>query len=421
MISSYVVSLTPAMVAGLRCSAGTLSCYGSACTILNSLINDMFGTMPKYRTILCLTAVFLWQTLAGCVKVGPDYLKPDVAAPSSWQAPISKGLDASQTDHQSLAQWWTILNDPLLTAFIHQAVNENLDLQQARARLLEARAKRDISSAALFPNLGATGSMPRSRSSSNRGGGTESTSYSSGFDAGWELDLFGARQRSVEAAQAGLEASEEDLRDVLVSLLAEVALNYVEIRTFQTRLEIAGTNLYTQQETLALTEDRYQSGLIGELPLQQARYLVAGTRAQIPTLQTGLSSATNSLSVLLGSPPGSLTGQLKDRVELPVLPVSVAVGIPADTLQRRPDIRRVERLLAAQTAQIGVATAERYPSFRLSGSIGLDALSVGKLFNLKQQWLLLWPQFQLDDVRWRCNRGQHPPPILSATGSNGQV
>jgi NodT family efflux transporter outer membrane factor (OMF) lipoprotein len=197
----------------------------------------------------------------------------------------------------------------------------------------------------------------------------------------------------VEAAQAGLEASEEDLRDVLVSLLAEVALNYVEIRTFQMRLEIAGANLYAQQETLALTEDRYQSGLIGELPLQQARYLVAGTRAQIPILQTGLSSATNSLSVLLGSPPGSLTGQLKDRVELPVLPVSVAVGIPADTLQRRPDIRRVERLLAAQTAQIGVATAERYPSFRLSGSIGLDALSAGKLFTSSSSGYSFGPSF----------------------------
>jgi len=337
--------------------------------------------MPIHRTLLCLAAFFVWYGLFGCAKVGPDYLKASPMAPVVWQAPIEKGLSASPSDPQTIAEWWTILGDPILTSFIHQAIAGNLNLEQARARLLEARAKRDMSSAGLFPNLDANGSVTRSRSSSNRGSGTETTSYSSGFDAGWEIDLFGGNQRTVEAAQAQLEASEEDLRDVLVSLLAEVALNSIEVRTSQTRLQIADANLTAQEETLALVEARYQSGLVGEFALQQARFLVAGTRAQIPTLQTGLTKATNQLAVLLGQPPGSLNAQFQDAVALPALPPSVAVGIPADTLQRRPDIRKAERQLAAQTAQIGVATAELYPSFKLSGSIGLDALSAGKLFN----------------------------------------
>lgn len=344
-------------------------------------MHQIFSTMPIRRTLLCLAALFLWHGLFGCAKVGPDYLKAIPMAPVVWQAPIENGLNAGPSDPQVLAEWWTILGDPLLSSFIHQAVAGNLNLEQARARLLEARAKRDMSSAGLFPTLDANGSVTRSRSSSNSGSGTERTSYSSGFDAGWEVDLFGGNQRSVEAAQAQLEASEEDLRDVVVSILAEVALNYIEVRTYQTRLIIADANLDAQEETLALVEARYRSGLIGELALQQAKLLAAGTRAQIPTLHTGLSKATNQLAVLLGQPPGFLNAQFQAPGALPALPLSVAVGIPANTLQRRPDIRKAERQLAAQTAQVGVATAELYPSFKLTGSIGLDALSAGKLFN----------------------------------------
>ena len=347
---------------------------------LHPYMQHIFSTMPIRRTLLCLAALLVWHGLFGCAKVGPDYLKATPMAPVVWQAPIEKGLNAGPSDPQTLAEWWTILGDPLLSSFMHRAVAGNLNLEQARARLLEARAKHDMSSAGLLPNLDATGSATKSRSSSNRGGGTDVTSYSTGFDAGWELDLFGGKQRTVEAAQAQLEASEEDLRDVLVSLLAEVALNYIEVRTYQSRLRIAGANLAAQEETLALVETRYRSGLIGELAVQQAKFSVAGTRAQIPTLQTGLSKATNQLAVLLGQPPGSLNAQLQDPVPQPSLPSAIAVGIPADTLQRRPDIRKAERQLAAQTAQVGVATAELYPSFKLTGSIGLDSLSAGKLF-----------------------------------------
>jgi len=326
--------------------------------------------------------MLLWIGFSGCAKVGPDYQQPDLVLPATWQAPAEGGLSLSQSDQQQLAQWWRLLEDPLLNSFIDRAVAGNLDLEQARMRLFQARASRDISSAGLFPTLDAGGSVTRTKGSENRGGGgTLSTAYSVGFDAAWELDLFGGRRRAVEAARAQLEANREDLRDVLVSLLAEVALNYIDVRTFQARLKIAADNLAAQQEAFALTRARYQSGLASELDVQQARSLVAGTRAQLPVLRTGLANAENLLAVLLGLPPGSLAAELQEPVVLAALPLSIAVGIPAETLQRRPDIRRAERLLAAQTARIGIATADLYPSFRLSGSIGLDAFSAGRLFS----------------------------------------
>ena len=192
-----------------------------------------------------------------------------------------------------------------------------------------------------------------------------------------------------------MEAGEEDLGDVLVSLFAEVALNYIEARTYQSRMQIAEDNLAAQEETFALTRARYQSGLTSELALQQARYLVSSTRAQIPDLRTGYANVANQLAVLLGLSPGSLNAQLREMVPLPTLPSSAAVGIPADTLRRRPDIRKAERLLAAQTAQIGVATAELYPSFKLSGSIGIDALSDRQTVWFRQRQVFFWAEFQL--------------------------
>ena len=345
------------------------------------------------RALFCLMAIFIGQSIFGCTKVGPDYLAPEIETPLKWQAPIDQGLTIGHTDQQVQAQWWSLLKDPLLTSFMHQAASGNLSLEQARARLLQARASRDISSAGLLPRLDASGSVSWNRIAANRGGGSDITNYFLGFDANWELDLFGGRRRSVEAAEARIEAGEDDLGDVLVSLFAEVALNYIEVRTYQSRLQIAKNNLAAQEETFAITKARYQSGLTNEFALQQARYLVSSTRAQIPDLRTGFANAANQLAVLLGLTPGALDAQLLEVMPLPMLPASVAVGIPADTLRRRPDIRKAERLLAAQTAQIGVATAELYPSLQLSGSIGLDALSAGKLFGSDGSRYAFGPSF----------------------------
>jgi NodT family efflux transporter outer membrane factor (OMF) lipoprotein len=199
------------------------------------------------------------------------------------------------------------------------------------------------------------------------------------FDSSWELDIFGGTRRSIEAANADLQAVQEDLQDVLVSLVAELALNYIETRTYQARLTAAQANLESQAETYQLTDWLSQAGLSDELAVQQALYNLENTRSQIPTLRAGLQQAMNRIAVLLGEKPGAIHKELAAQGPIPVPPLKIVVGVPADLLRRRPDVRRAERELAAQTARIGVATAELYPRFRLSGSIGLDALSFDNL------------------------------------------
>jgi NodT family efflux transporter outer membrane factor (OMF) lipoprotein len=318
--------------------------------------------------------------LAGCATVGPDYVPPDVSPPAQWNAQLEGSLTAERVDTQTLAKWWSALNDPTLTNLVDRAIQGNLDLRQAWNRIREARARRGISEAGRFPTIGATGSGKRSRSSKETGSGTERRLYSAGFDASWELDLFGGIRRSIEAAEADLEASQEDLRDVLVSLVAEVALNYVEVRSFQARLSAAEANRDAQEETYTLVRSRFEAGLISRLDVEQAKANLENTRSQVPTLEIGLEQAKNRLGVLLGENPGSIHDELSGREPIPVTPLEVVVGVPADVLRRRPDVRRAERQLAAQTARIGVATADLYPKFTLPGSIGLEALSLGKLF-----------------------------------------
>ncbi|MFH1984464.1 MAG: efflux transporter outer membrane subunit [Pseudomonadota bacterium] len=325
--------------------------------------------------------ILLSVLVSGCASVGPDYTPPSIDAPEHWHTDLKDGLTPQPSDPAVLAGWWRTLDDPLLSALMARAVKGNLDLREARARVREARARRGISEAAFYPSVDATGSVSKGRSSENSGSGKESTLYSAGFDAGWELDVFGGTRRTVEAAQAGLEASDADLSDVLVSLLAEVARNYIDVRTYQARLRVAEANISAQEASLNLTQSRFEAGLSDELGVQQARYNLENTRALLPTLRTGLYAAQNRLSVLLGERPGSVVAELTPDHGIPVPPISVAVGIPADTLRRRPDIRRAERRLAAQTAQIGVATADLYPRFRLPGAIGLESLSADTWLN----------------------------------------
>jgi len=324
----------------------------------------------------CLLVVLAVLILTGCATVGPDYVPPKKSVSKDWYTQLKGGLSTEEMDPQTLAAWWTTLNDSELSSLIDRAVSGNLDLKKALARVREARARRGVAKADLFPTLDATGSATWSRSSKDTGTGKASSLFTTGFDAGWELDIFGSVRRSVEAAEGDLQAIQEDLRDVLVSLLAEVALNYVQVCTYQSRIAVAEANLEAQGETHQLTLWRYQAGLSDELAVQQARYNLESTRSQIPTLRTGLEEAMNRIAVLLGEQPGKVHEELEKRESIPVTPLKVAVGVPADVLRRRPDIRRVERQLAAQTARIGVATADLYPKFTLSGSIGLEALSL---------------------------------------------
>jgi NodT family efflux transporter outer membrane factor (OMF) lipoprotein len=326
--------------------------------------------------------------------VGPDYVAPQISAPQAWHAELRSGGAAQPADPHVLARWWTTLNDPILTSLIDRAVQRNLDLKKAQARVREARARRGSSQAGLFPTLDATGSATRSRVSGKAS--TAYDAYAVGLDASWEVDVFGGVRRSVEAATADLQASGEDLRNVLVSLLGEVALNYLDARTFQARLAVAEANLAAQNETYELTAIRVQAGLTTALDLEQAKYNLESTRSQIPTLQSGLEEAKNSLAILLGEHPGAVHAELAARQPIPVPPLEVAVGVPADLLRRRPDVRQAERKLAAQTAQIGVATAELYPKFSLVGSIGLSALDLTNLLSATSRAYSIGPS-----VSWR--------------------
>jgi outer membrane protein, multidrug efflux system len=338
--------------------------------LCKSFFNQPMSSLPGVLVMLLLT---------GCATVGPDYIPPDTQAPAAWRTELRGGLSIEDMDPGILAAWWTTLDDPVLSSLIGRAVSGNLDLKKARARVREARARRGVANADLFPALNAAGSATRSRASKDAGTGKTSDLYTASFDAGWELDLFGGVRRSVEAAGADFEASQEELRNARVSLFGEVGLNYLDVRTLQARLAVAEANLETQSETWQLTQWRYEAGLSDELAVQQARYNLENTRSQVPALRTGLEGAMNRIAVLLGEQPGTIHGELEKRAPIPVAPLKVAVGVPADLLRRRPDVRQAERELAAQTARIGVARADLYPKFSLSGSIGLEALSLSNL------------------------------------------
>jgi NodT family efflux transporter outer membrane factor (OMF) lipoprotein len=370
----------------------------------SSLVRRANVSLVIRSTTSCASSLMLLLLLAGCSTVGPDYSPPEVSASARWAADLEGGMTPEQIDPQALAHWWTTLNDPILSSLIERAVAGNLDLKEAHARVREARARRGITEADRFPTIDTTGSARSSRSSEEMGGGGERKLYAAGFDAAWELDLFGGKQRALDAAEAGLQASVEDLRDVLVSLLAEVALNYVEVRSFQTQLSIAEVNLDAQEETHNLTQWRFQAGLTTQLDVEQAKYNLEQTRSQIPSLRTGLEQAKNRLAVLLGQHPGSLKDALAEPKAIPVTSVQVAVGVPADVLRQRPDVRRAERQLAAQTAQVGVATADLYPKFSLLGSIGLEALSMDNLFSWGSRThsigpTVAWPVFDAGAIR----------------------
>ena len=351
-----------------------------------------------------LKALFIGILLAACAPVGPNYAPPDTDAPKQWNTPLKGGLVERDSDYNALSTWWKTLDDPVLTNLVKKAVRGNLNLKSARSRVREARARRGINEARLFPAVDATASATRNRLSEDRYGGDDYSLYSAGFDAGWEIDVFGGIRRSIEAATADTEAEEETLRDVLVSLLSEVALNYLDVRTIQWGIEVAVHNLEAQERSYRLALSRYEAGLTNELSVQQARYNMESTRSKIPLLRTALAGAMNRLSVLLGLQPGALNGQLKEDTPIPVPPLKVAVGVPAEALRRRPDIRRAERQLAAQTARVGVATADLYPKFTLVGSIGLETLSLGNVFSAGGLAYLIgpsvtWPVFDAGAIR----------------------
>ena len=334
----------------------------------------MPALLDRCRRGACVAAL-LAVALGGCAAVGPDYSEPQLAVPAGWSA--GTGTDAM--DAVLLARWWHGFGDPVLDRLVADALAANLDLALARARLREARARRGVAGAALAPSVDASLSGSRSRSSGQSGSGSTRELYSAGFDASWELDVFGGLRRSVEAAQADLEASVESLSDTRVSLAAEVALNYIDLRTAEQRLAIAEESIASRGENHQIIRWRQQAGLVSELDLAQATTDLESTRAVLPPLRTAVTEAKNRLAVLLGRNPGELESLVHADRPIPLAAAEIVAAIPADTLRQRPDVRVAERRLAAQTARLGEAEAARYPSLRLSGSLGLEALELDAL------------------------------------------
>jgi NodT family efflux transporter outer membrane factor (OMF) lipoprotein len=350
------------------------------------------------------TAVFVFLIPSGCMTVGPDYVKPEITTSPAWHAPLTNGLNGKALQTTQLAKWWATLGDKELTSLVERSLDNNLDVKQALSRIRQARAQRSIEKAGLFPSVDASASATRSSAGGSTGDSGISTRYSAGFDALWEIDLFGGTRRSIQAADADLQASIEDLNDVRVSLTAEVATNYFELRTYQSRLRVAEANLKNQEYTYRLTSERYQAGLVDELDMQQAKTSLENTRAGIPSLRVSIEESKNRLAVLLGVQPGKLHRELEDWKPLPQAPDDIAVGVPADTLRQRPDIRKAEQELIAQTARVGVATADLYPKLKLNGTLGWEAANTGSLFSSGSRSYsygpgVSWPLFDAGAIR----------------------
>ena len=339
--------------------------------------------MSRLRSVTPALLTLAAVALAGCA-VRQPYVAPVPAPPAAWSTPVPAGDSARVQD---LAVWWDAFGDATLTSLVRRATEGNLDVRTGLSRIREARASVRSARGSLRPSVDATGSARFSGSGGESlagGGGVAlggtSQSYSLGLDASWELDLFGGIRSGVDAAAATAEARTADLQDLLVSLAAEVALDYIDVRALQQRLSIAQSNVTLQQETLDLTRFRQQAGLGTDLEVQQALSNIASTRAQIAALEGQLAQTMHALAVLLGQAPSALNAELGTPGPIPTAPMAVAVGVPAEALRRRPDVRSAERLFAAEWARTNVARADLYPSFRLAGSIGLESLSLAQLF-----------------------------------------
>ncbi|HMN76150.1 MAG TPA: efflux transporter outer membrane subunit [Burkholderiaceae bacterium] len=309
--------------------------------------------------------------LAGCAAVGPDYQPPKTDLPPAWSPAAAVDTPAAPLD----AGWWRRFDDPQLTSLVERALAANPDVRIARARLRAARAVGAQAEAALWPSVGAYGSATRSSS----GGNDATSSYGLGFDASWEIDLFGGLKRGVEAADADAQASAATLASTQVSLAAEVARDYVLLRAYQLRIGITQANLDNQSQTLQIAQWRAQAGLVGQIDVEQARANREQTRGQLPQLQDAATQKISALAVLLNVAPGTLAPELKDASAIPSAAAQPLAGIPADLLRRRPDIVAAERSLAAATARIGVAEAARYPSLNLAGTLGLQGAVLSAL------------------------------------------
>jgi len=321
--------------------------------------------------VLIINFIFL----SSCSLVGPNYDgAPELDLPQSWNHKLGEDFVAGDID---LTEWWKNLSDPILDELIKEASKDNLNIRMAISRVEEARGNFGIVDSLRFPQLDLEGSVKRSKTS-------ESASYTSsitdtystlGLDLGWEIDVFGFVRRSVEAADAEIDASVEYYRDVMVVLYSEIAKSYVSARTYQARLKFANDNVKNQKETVGIVAARYEAELVSEIDVFQSKQNLAASEAAIPLLNASLDRTINRLAVLLGKKPGYLQDKLLQPKAIPQPPQKITLFLPAEILRQRPDIRQAERDLAAQTARIGITVAEMYPRFSLGGTIGISKAS----------------------------------------------
>jgi NodT family efflux transporter outer membrane factor (OMF) lipoprotein len=349
--------------------------------------------------------MMLAASLCGCTpckeyvhngfKVGPNYCQPTAPVAQQWIDADDKRV---RTDADDLSTWWTVFKDEGLNSLVCCAYHQNLTLRQAGCRVLEARAQLGIITGQLFPQTqNLAGGFSRNAASRQVVNGQTAVPFYNqwnyGFNLNWELDFWGRFRRAIESGAANLDASVEGYDDVLVTLLGDVATNYVQMRTFEGRIEFAMANVRLQRETLTITEARFRGGTTSELDVYQARSTLEQTEAEVSELEISLRQTINQLCVLLGMPPEELRARL-GPAPIPDAPVDVAVGIPADLLRRRPDVRRAERLAAAQSALIGVAEADFYPAISINGTIGYSAQQFPDLFRSSALNGSVGPSFQ---------------------------
>lgn len=355
--------------------------------------------------------LFITATLTGCV-VGPNYQPPQTAVPASFtEAPATRPATQAATRPIDLRTWWTAFNDPMLEKLIERSAAGNFDLRIAEARVREARALRRINASDQYPTVDVGAGYTRARDSEHAsqfgsfgpsGADRNRDLWQAGFDSSWELDVFGGVRRNIEASQAQLDASIESQRDVLVSLTAEVARNYVELRGLQKQLRIARQNLLSQRDTADIARARSVAGLQAELEYKQLEAQASTTESLIPTLEAAIRQTIHRLGVLTGQEPNALLAELSPDRDIPAAPPAVPVGLPSELLRRRPDIRQAERELAGATARIGVATADLYPRFALTGNLGLSSDRLGNFIGEPSAFWNFGPS-----VSWRVfDRGR---------------
>jgi len=334
-------------------------------------MNDTIRAGGHSHRYLCALLTIVAIAPGAACGVRRPYQPPVPIAPETWSVPITESADA-----ESLSRWWETFDDEQLIALVRRAVEGNLDVRTAMSRVREARATTRSTRTQLWPTADVGGSARASGTGNEAGVSGVTGLYTLSIDASWEIDAFGAIRSTIDAASATADARAADLQDVLITLTADVALNYIDIRSLQRRLEIARSNVDLQQETLELTQFRAQAGLATDLDVQQALSNVESTRAQIASLDGQVGQSIHGMAILLGQPPAELNAEFAAPAPIPEAPIETTLGLPADALRRRPDVRSAERQLAAQFAQMNVARADLYPSFTLAGSIGLESLSL---------------------------------------------